>query len=401
MKPEVRDRIRLSGVTATRTAAVLLLGGAGLLAPARPVRAQMSTDSGAFVVTLGQDTIAFERYVRAGTRMQIEGISRVPQTRLIRIGISWNDDGSLNRFDIVNGAVPGSGGQAPVHTSFVAAGDSLNVETTEGNNSPRARRMVRVGDVPFVNPFYSTFEVALQRSRATRSKTITMLNQNGPVTYAVSWNGNVAVLSNAEAGTLVVTTDASGRMKSLSGAGTTFKIEVRAASWPADVDGVGIAFAARDAKGGGLGTLSPRDTARAVIAGGVVMVDYGRPATRGRLIFGNVVPLNEVWRTGANAATQFETTKDIVIAGVRVPAGKYTLWTIPSRGPWTLVLNKQIGQWGTVYDETKDLMRVRATSHIVNDPVERLTFKIDPTPTGGIIRLSWDRTEVRIPFTVL
>ena len=400
MKPEVRDRIGLSGLTATRTAAVLIVGGGFLMARPAQASAQMQVDSGAFVVTLGQDTIALERYFRTTTRMQIEGISRVPQTRIVRIGISWNDDGSLNRFDVVNGPVPGSGGQAAVRTSFVSDGDSLNVEAAEGNNSPRSRRMVRVGDVPFVNPFYSTFEVALRRSRAARSKKLTMLNQNGPVTYDVSWNGNVAVLSNPEAGTLVVTTDTSGRMQSLSGAGTTFKIEVRAASWP-DIDGNGSAFAARDAKGGGLGTLSPRDTARAVIAGAVVTVDYGRPATRGRLIFGNVVPLNQVWRTGANAATQFETTKDIVIAGVRVPAGKYTLWTIPSRGPWTLVLNKQTGQWGTVYDEAKDLTRVKVSSHIVNDPVERVTFKIDPTPTGGIIKLSWDRTEVRIPFTVL
>jgi len=107
-----------------------------------------------------------------------------------------------------------------------------------------------------------------------------------------------------------------------------------------------------------LGQLSVRDTARAGVGGAEVWVDYGRPLKRGREIFGNVVPWNAVWRTGANAATQFSTSADLVIGGAAVPAGKYTLWTLPTPSGWKLIINKQTGQWGTEYHPEQDLVRV-------------------------------------------
>jgi hypothetical protein len=186
----------------------------------------------------------------------------------------------------------------------------------------------------------------------------------------------------------------------LSGAETTFKVEVRRTAWP-DIHAYGVASALKDASGQGLGTLSPRDTARATIGGSVVLIDYGRPATRGRVIFGAVVPFNQVWRTGANAATQFETTRNVMIGGVAVPAGKYSLWTIPTRGRWQFILNRQTGQWGTVYDSTQDILRIPVNAQLLNDVVERFTITIEPTPAGGRIEMAWDRTRVRIPFTIL
>src|SRR6266705_3353530 len=107
-----------------------------------------------------------------------------------------------------------------------------------------------------------------------------------------------------------------------------------------------------------LGTLSPADTVRASVAGAAVAVRYSRPSMRGRVIFGNVVPRNKVWRTGANEATVLETSADLSMAGTKVPAGKYTLWTIPAPGGWTLIVNKNTGQWGTEYDAQYDLARL-------------------------------------------
>jgi hypothetical protein len=362
------------------------------------LQAQLKPDSGAFVVLLGTDTLGLERYVRSASGMQLEGVSRVPQTRIMRIAVDWNAAGRMTRFEIVNSGVPGAGGQATVRTTGTTSGDSIRVDVSEGGEV-RGRVMQAGGLVPFVNPFYSTFEPALLHARATRATEVTLLNQNGPLTYEVAWNGNVATLSNDETGTLRAMFDEQGRMQSLSGAGTTFKVEVKRIPEP-DITAAATQFVKRDASGSGLGTLSPRDTARAIISGAVMLIDYGRPATRGREIFGQVVPFNEVWRTGANAATQFEFTRDIVINGVAVPAGKYSLWTIPTRARWQLVLNKQVGQWGTVYDSAQDFARIQITTEIVNDPVERFTVRIDPTPAGGLIRMSWDRTQVRIPFTV-
>ena len=362
------------------------------------LQAQLKPDSGAFVVLLGTDTIGLERYVRGGGGMQIEGVSRVPQTRIMRITAEWDAAGAMTRFEVVNSGVPGAGGQATVRTIGNVRGDSIRVDVSE-TGDVRSRVMPAAGIAPFVNPFYSTFEPALLHARATNAKQVTLLSQNGPLTYDLAWAGDVATLSNHETGTLRVTMDEQGRMQSLSGAGTTFKVEVKRVPAP-DIVAVATQFVQRDKAGSGLGTLSPRDTARAMISGGIVLIDYGRPATRGRVIFGQVVPFNEVWRTGANAATQLELTRDIVINGVSVPAGKYTLWTIPTRARWQLILNKQVGQWGTMYDSTQDLARIPVTTEIINDPVERFTVRIDATPAGGLIRMAWDRTQVRIPFTV-
>src|SRR5580704_1818688 len=104
--------------------------------------------------------------------------------------------------------------------------------------------------------------------------------------------------------------------------------------------------------------LSPRDTARATIGKAHVLVDYGRPSKRGRVIFGSLVPYGQVWRTGANAATTFVIDKDLTIGAQTVPAGTYTLYTLPSASNWLLIINKQTGQWGTEYDQSQDLVRI-------------------------------------------
>jgi hypothetical protein len=97
--------------------------------------------------------------------------------------------------------------------------------------------------------------------------------------------------------------------------------------------------------------LSPRDTARMELgAGKHLFIDYGRPSMRGRRIMGGLVPYGRVWRTGANAATTLVTDVDLTSAAVRVPRGTYTLYTLPTAGGWTLIVNRQTGQWGTQYE---------------------------------------------------
>jgi hypothetical protein len=111
----------------------------------------------------------------------------------------------------------------------------------------------------------------------------------------------------------------------------------------ADLQGLESEFAARDAAGRGVGPLSPRDSAVVDLGGAHLSVDYGRPFRRGRTIVGEVVPYNQVWRTGANAATVFSTSRPLEIRGVTIPAGAYTLWTLPSPGGWKLIVNRETG----------------------------------------------------------
>ena len=104
--------------------------------------------------------------------------------------------------------------------------------------------------------------------------------------------------------------------------------------------------------------ISPTDTAKLLADGHEVSITYGRPYMRQREIFGALVPYGEVWRTGANEATSLVTDSDLVLGDVPIPAGEYTLYTVPRRAAWTLIVNRQTGQWGTVYEPHRDLVRL-------------------------------------------
>jgi len=107
-----------------------------------------------------------------------------------------------------------------------------------------------------------------------------------------------------------------------------------------------------------------------------------------------------VWRTGANAATQFRTDKALEIGGIVVPAGFYTLWTIPSPSGWKLLINGETGQWGTAHKADRDLFQVDLTMSTLPQAVERFTISIVPSAQGGALNLDWDTVRASIPFTV-
>lgn len=145
---------------------------------------------------------------------------------------------------------------------------------------------------------------------------------------------------------------------------------------------------------------SPRDSLSVSIGGAQITVNYGRPSKRGRAVFDSLVPYGSVWRTGANAATAFTTTKPLMIGSLMVPAGSYTLFTIPGKASWQLIVNKQTGQWGLEYDATKDLGRVEMKVETLPAVVEMMAIKVVPGAKGGVLRVEWDRTAATVAFVV-
>lgn len=143
-----------------------------------------------------------------------------------------------------------------------------------------------------------------------------------------------------------------------------------------------------------------------------ITVDYGQPHARGRSVLGNVVPFDAVWRTGANEATSLVTGVDLMIGGVAVPKGSYTLYTLPSRNGWKLVINKNTGQWGTDYLPEHDLARVDLRSRQLREPLDSFSIWLVPdverNPQGGIsgglprglLRLSWGDVELSTDWSV-
>ncbi|HEX6368272.1 MAG TPA: DUF2911 domain-containing protein [Longimicrobium sp.] len=147
---------------------------------------------------------------------------------------------------------------------------------------------------------------------------------------------------------------------------------------------------------------SPRDTAEMRIADDRVYVDYGRPFMRGRAIMGGLVPYGQVWRTGANAATTLITTRALRVGGTTVPAGTYTLYTLPGETAWQLIINRQTGQWGTEYDQAQDLARIPMQVARTPAPVEQFTIALEPGG-GNLVNLvmTWEDTRASVPMEIV
>lgn len=147
--------------------------------------------------------------------------------------------------------------------------------------------------------------------------------------------------------------------------------------------------------------LSPPAKAEATIGGKSVTIEYSAPSKRNRVIMGELVPYGKVWRTGANAATTLKTDADLMIGTLHVPAGTYTLFTIPGVKEWTLIVNKQTGQWGTNYDEAQDLGRVKMTVKPSKSVVETFTIAVKPGDAkNGTLTMAWENVEASVPVVV-
>ena len=148
---------------------------------------------------------------------------------------------------------------------------------------------------------------------------------------------------------------------------------------------------------------SPAATASYDKDGLKIEVNYSRPSKKDREIFGGLVPFDQVWRTGANEAATFETNKDLKVGGKSLPAGKYTLWTVPHQKTWEVIFNKKMYPWG-VNDEGLASREADADALSVTVPVELLPelaeqFTIDITDTKvPTLVIAWDRTRVAVPL---
>ncbi len=129
-------------------------------------------------------------------------------------------------------------------------------------------------------------------------------------------------------------------------------------------------------------------------------ITYSQPHKHGRVIFGGLVPFGQVWRTGANEATELTVTRDVKINGMELKAGTYSFFTIPGRETWTVILNSDLGLWGSYnYNSKLDVLRFDVPATTVNEFVyEAFTILIDPRNANADLVLAWDRTKVIIPL---
>ena len=146
---------------------------------------------------------------------------------------------------------------------------------------------------------------------------------------------------------------------------------------------------------------SPPASATCDLGGGkTIRTNYSSPRMKGRRIYGDLVPFGQVWRAGANEATTFVTSSDVVVGGKTVPAGSYTIFTIPAADKWTLIVNKKTGEWGIPYKyESDELARVDMRVSKLPASIENFAIGYDKSASGCTLRMDWETTRASVDLT--
>lgn len=356
---------------------------------------------GAFVVMLGKDTVAIEKYSRTPARVTGELASRFGGTgNRLSYEVTLGADGRPTA--VVYRARPLSGtptATQPREVRLTFVGDSVRREAVFAD-STSVRMIGAARGTPFVYPAFGLLEVAFAQLRKSKAPTVAVAGigtgggNPASLTFTV---GAADTIRGAFGGGAIILfrADPTGRLLAMDASGTTQKIvSVRSVS--------ALDFESIAGRMTPIGVLSSRGTATGSFMQSVVFVNYGRPQVRGRTVWGGLlVPPDTIWRLGANEATHLATSRELTFGNVVVPPGLYTLWLHNAAGGPQLVINKQVGQWGTSYDPAQDLGRIPVTMAATPEHVEDFTITLRNAGQGrGAIEFAWGGQMATAAFTV-
>ena len=377
---------------------------AASLALAVAVPAALSAQTETFVSTLGRDTVGVEQVTWAGNTVTGDYITRLGPTQRFHYVATFDASHRLQKVTFAPDFPNGAPHNAIKTATVTFSGDS--VFTAVMRDTAISKRFAAKGAYFNLGGSTGMPEIFLANMRATGadSAMIPLAGMLGPSNQPIYvkffgpdsariWQYGYAQRARV---------DRTGHILGVNGAYTTIKTNIVRTA-PVDIAAMEAAFAAADKAGRGIGPApSPRDTVNATVGTAHVWVDYGRPRTRGRNVFVNGVLGDTLWRTGANAATQFRTDADLVVGGKVIPAGTYTLWThtSPNNSSYELVFNKQVGQWGTEYHPEQDFVRVPLAAQKLSAPVDAFTIGIVPASGGSALQMQWGDTQLSTPIAL-
>ncbi len=369
-----------------------------------------------YLALLGNDTVSIEHVTRRGNEIVSDEVDRFPRVRERHTTMHLADDGTIVHLDMEITTPSEPTNERSRHVVAEVSHDTVHLEKHDSTGTKKyafptggALAMPHLPQMYSLTDLY--FAAALRQAKAPGDSVV--LRQyyidrefdhfplhSGVVRLVAP--GKADIHHDWLAGYGDATFDSLHHMLTYDGARSTYKVNVRrltSADQP-DIHAIGERFASVESSTGGAKRLSVRDTTRATIGGATLTIDYGRPLARGRTLLGNIIPYDEVWRTGANEATELNTSAPITLAGISLPAGTYTLWTVPHKdGRAELIVNKQFGQWGTGYDQKFDLATKPLTVEKSEAPVEKFTISIVPTAAKkGTLVLEWGNVRWSAPI---
>ena len=358
---------------------------------------QETDSSSSFVATLGKDTLVMENFIMQEDKVEAEVLIRTPRTRYQKHTLLLDTDGSFKSYKAATYDPKNLDGEPLSEQTIEIAGDSLLQIFRRDTTVRQSKFAFDPSVIPWIDMVHWPYEVATRQliKEGAESKDQPMLTGRSIGTFVIKKIGSDSVsIKHPYRGTMHAQIDTDGALVNYDATATTRKLIVTRGG-PIDISAMAVKYADHP-----IGSLSGAGKTETSVQGASLEMTFGQPSRRGRDLFGGIVPWNERWRTGANKATHIKTDKTLKFGALMVPAGEYTLFTIPTPEGGTLIINKQTGQNGNSYDETQDLGRVpmRLTQSDTN--VELFTIDAIERAEKGILQLKWGETIFEIEFEV-
>ncbi len=366
--------------------------------------AQNTETEGSFITLLGTDTVAVETFTKTEDGLEARVVVRVPQTTLTEYKLVQDEFGGVKEFFETRYLDEnGFSGERTFNRSIVRQGDSLVTNYITRAGSERSfTTLYEEGALPFIEMTHWPFDLALQQAEQVGGDTLlqNMISGNSIRDYVIAnLGGDTRTIRHPSRGVMDVEVNAGGKLRMLDAAQTTRKLLVERVA-AVDIEEVAERFKELDSQGKSFGSLSGAVEEEFSIGSTNFKVSYGSPLRRGRDLFGGIVPFGQRWRTGANRAAHFSTSSDLTIGSLNVPAGEYTMFTIPEADGGTFIINKQTGQNGRTYDEARDLGRIPMSVLSKEESTEAFTITVEGSGDEGRLNLIWGNTVYYVDFEI-
>jgi hypothetical protein len=365
---------------------------------------KLHNKKGCLIYTLGKDTTAIGNFELKGYDFSITVADLTGAVTVSKLKGSFFPNGELQTVE-GNMYKPVAGKDSQLLNSYKLYYDSSTtfIETRRNNTVTTRKYPVKVMVANSLGGYSLVYMLALLVNFAPGKNGDSLLSHhivfNSARNFIIRKTGdrNFSIGSQVM-GMFTLSLDKKGNLRSVDGIGTSWNIKGMMIS-PINMDSVIMTNVIKDLASPHIPIANKQDSVQTIIGETAIKIRYSRPSVRGRIIFGEVIPYNRFWRTGADAATKLTLNQPIYFNGKVLPSGEYSIFTMPSKNGWTIMFNKQANIWGTEYKAENDVLRVQMSVETLPDTVELLTINVVQADKGGRIEVSWENLKVSVPFS--
>lgn len=364
---------------------------------------RITKDNGYIIYTLGTDTTALGHYQLKGQDFAMTIVIRTPSLRVSKLKGTFFNNGELQYAEGTN-YIPVPGKDSSIISSkLYYARDTTFLEVKRGKNITQQKYPLKTMLANSLGSYTLVFMPPLLAHFAPKKIGDSVLS-----THLVLGSARKFVITKVKKRMITTSSQVMGMFKLLyDNKGRLQFVDAIGSSWNLrgtlipylNMDSVIATSIKKEQPNQSVAVINRLDSVQTTINSTVIKIRYSRPLMRGRLIFGEVVPWNRVWRTGANAATKITISEPLYFDGKELPAGEYSIFTRPTQEGWTMMFNKEANIWGTEYNPEFDVLRISMKVDHLKEPVELMTIEVVSKGKSNLMNVIWEKLKASVSFT--